>query len=241
MYIHSSYKFINLNQSTSYYKKLLKEVSNINLRRSNKFDILAVYGAVKCMKEKEYSLDTNIYLSSQYGVVSGVLKVLPSIDCEEPMIMPFDFLNMNGNNAGFNISKALNTQGENILFNSNNFSFEHALKYTLNKAIHNNDFEAIVGIVDESLSNIPPNNTPDISSWIYLSYKKDNAIAKIEDMQEFTSTKELTTYFNNFPSYKVIYTQCVNLIEELKRKSNFILVSKNTENNVFMIRINLNL
>ena len=42
MYIHSKYKFTHKNESTQYYKKLLKEISSINMRRSNKFNILRI-------------------------------------------------------------------------------------------------------------------------------------------------------------------------------------------------------
>jgi len=258
MYIHSTYKFINKNENASYYKKLLKEVSSINLRRSNKFDIISVYGACKCLENiNNYSKDLNIYIASKHGVISGVLKILESFEASDNIIMPFDFLNMNGNNAGFNISQALNTNGESMLINTNDFPFEQSIKYAFSKSKNNHLFEAIVGGVDESLSNIPnyqeylinkSDTSYDGSSWLYLNNNRQNAIAKIEEIIEFISQKELNNYLKNNLNFEVIYSTSIaeltyatqnssNLIDTLNSKQKFIYITKYNDSHYFIIKI----
>ena len=255
MYIHSTFQFANKNETASYYKKLLKEINTINLRRSNKFDVLAVYGACNCMLNQNYEEILNIYLASEYGVISGILKVLSTLDNKDNIIMPFDFLNTNGNNAGFNISSALKTKGESILINSNNFSFEQSLKYAYFKANRQNNFETIIGAIDESLDQIEninnildtkTNNTKDSVSFIYCNNNKENAIAEIKDIKEFSSKYSLNEYINHHKDYNIIIykennlspsTQTASdLINNLKLNSNFILV-KYTKVSNFIIKV----
>jgi len=255
VYIHSTFQFVNKNETASYYKKLLKEINPINLRRSNKFDVLAVYGACNCMINQNYEETLNIYLASEYGVISGILKVLPTLDNKDNIIMPFDFLNTNGNNAGFNISSALKSKGESILINSNNFSFEQSLKYAYFKANSQNNFETIIGAIDESLEHIEninnildtkTTNTKDSVSFIYCNNNKENAIAEIKDIKEFSSKNSLNDYINHHKDYNIIIykennlspsTQTASdLINNLKLNSNFILV-KYTKVSNFIIKV----
>jgi hypothetical protein len=242
MYIHSTFQFTNKNENASYYKKLLKEVNPINLRRSNKFDVLAVWGACNCVIKQNYKETLNIYLASEYGVISGILKVLPTLDNKDNIIMPFDFLNTNGNNAGFNISSALKTKGESILINSNNFSFEQALKYAFIKSNIKNNFELLVGHTDESLDDTDyiKINTPDISNFIYCTNNEINAIAKIIDIIELNN-EEVSNYLDLNNDYNII--KCLNadissslIIENIKKEENFILLNK-TKSSTFIIKI----
>ncbi len=205
MYIHSTYKFLHQNENGQFYKKLLKEISTINLRRANKFNVLSVYGALKCISGINYK-NPNIYIGTEYGVISGVLKVIESLNDEHQIVMPFDFLNINGNNAGFNISEAINTTGESFLTTSNNFSFEKTLQFAFHKSSINNNFEALIGGVDESLECIENykeyvinNNLKsyDGSCWLYCSKIKENAIAKVEAIEEFISISYLNNYLEN--------------------------------------------
>ena len=255
MYIHSSFKFINSNEPALYYKKLVKQISSINLRRSSKFDVLGVYGACNCIDNIKYNKDLNIYLGSEYGVVSGITKVLPTLNNSDSIVMPFDFLNTNGNNAGFSISSALNTIGESMLINSNAFSFEHTLKFAYTKSLENHNFEALIGAIDESLddiddfnsiTNINSKNTNDSSCFIYCNNIKQNAIAKIQEIEEFSSKLQLDEYLNKNNDYKIINhiqndlsfasQTAVDLINSLKKEIKFILV-KQTNISIFIIKI----
>ena len=230
MYIHSTYQFLHKNETASFYKKLLKEISSINLRRSSKFNILSVYGAVNCLNNINYSSNTSIYIATQYGVISGVQKVVNSLNDQHQIVMPFDFLNVNANNAGFNIAKALNIDNENYLLTSNDFSFEKTLQTAFNKSKHNNKFEAIIGGVDESLTDIDNyqsyvtlNNIPsfDGSCWLYCSKIKENSIAKIDSVLEFKNKEEIENYIKNNNFDKIEY----NYIEKIDKNPNYQISS----------------
>ena len=90
MYIHHTYSINNKNENIKVYKSFLKEISKINLRRSSKFNILAVLGALQCMKEKNYSNNMGIYVASEYGSITSVKTVLGQVS-QDSIVMPFDF------------------------------------------------------------------------------------------------------------------------------------------------------
>ncbi len=91
MYIHKTYTLNNENQSIKTYKSALKEISKINLRRSSKFNILAVLGALQCMDNKNFSDNMGgIYVASEYGSITSVKTVLEQVS-QNSIVMPFDF------------------------------------------------------------------------------------------------------------------------------------------------------
>jgi len=201
MYIHSTFKQIEEIKSVSHYKKQLKTLSKINLRRSSKFNIIAVYGALKCLDDISYDENLSIYMASEYGCTQDMLKVLTQVNTKDDMVMPFDFLNVNTNNVGFFISEALNTTGKNINITSQDLSFEKAFELAYYDLLFKECREALIGGVDESLDDIIDNNklihnlenkkTKDGTSWIFISSQKTNAIAKIKKLEIYKNIEEL--------------------------------------------------
>ncbi len=225
MYIHSSFKFINQQEPIKYYKGLLKEISKVNTRRTNKFTVLSLYGALNCIDGIKYGLKTNTFIASQYGVISGVLKVAESLNDEHQIVMPFDFLNINGNNAGFIISETLNISNQNHLITSNELSFEKTVQLAFHKSKDDIEFEALIGGVDESVKNIPNYKdyiihneleSCDGSCWIYCSNKKENSIAKIDEVKEFNSKKDLDSYISNNTFSKIEYNHIYKTTEDIE-------------------------
>jgi hypothetical protein len=257
MYIHSTYKFQHANETAQYYKKLLKNISNLNLRRSNKFNVLSVYGALNCMKGIIPKKNINIYIGTEYGVVSGVQKVVKSLTETQSMVMPFDFLNINGNNAGFNISKALETQGESMLITASDFSFEQTLKLAFFKSQQELEFEALIGGVDESLEEIENFKeyishkieiSYDKSCWLYCSNSSENALAKIESIKDFCNEEELIAYLEKKTSYSSVKEKYFNgiqnisnLIDLLKEDKNITYISYDRNNRYILIEIKASL
>jgi hypothetical protein len=192
MYIHKTFHNTPENQNISYYKKELKALSSINLRRSSKFNILAVIGALKCMENCTFSTNMSIYVASEYGSISSVKKVLEQVSRNE-LVMPFDFLNINTNNVSFYVSQALESTGKNMVVTSEYFSFEKALELAMFELETKEVEDVLIGRVDESLQDIhdfnqyltpyTQTNSYDISSWIYLNNKSQNALAQIEYIQ----------------------------------------------------------
>ena len=203
MYIHATYSFMHSNQTAGFYKKKVKEITSTSMRRASKFNLLSLYGACKCMEERVVPSDTSIYIASEFAVVSGVQKVMESLNEEPVIVMPFDFLNMNGNNAGFTISKILDTKGENILMTASDLTFELTLKQAFYKSEQNKGFSALIGGVDESIADIDQYQTYiidqkqipyDGSCWLHCNNDADDAIAKIISVQNFVDKQCLDRY-----------------------------------------------
>lgn len=201
MYIHSTYKIINSNKSVKEYRKELKEISKINLRRSSKFNILAVLGALRATKDINLGQNLGIYIASEYGPINDVYKLMQTINEENNIVMPFDFLNVNSNNVSFYVSQALNAKGKNMLLTSQYLSFEKSLQLAQFELEIDEISDILIGAVDESLDevkdyekyvNFANNQTSkDGSCWLYLNNDSSNSLGEITNIQEFSSSEEL--------------------------------------------------
>lgn len=213
MYIKSIFKQVNEKQSAKEYRDQLKNMCKLNLRRNSKFNIMAIYGALNCLKDIEYKDNLSIYIASEYGCVEDLLKVLEQINSEDSMLMPFDFLNVNTNNTGFLVAQALNTFGNNVNITSEDFSFEKAFELAYFEFNTKEIKDILIGGVDESVEDISNHNSiihnlensisKDGSSWIYINDKKENSIGKIKSFEFFTNINELNNYIKTV-DYKII-------------------------------------
>jgi len=204
MYINTTFHAAFQNKTTKEYKQLLKEVTQKQFRRVSKFNIMAIYGALRALENKQYDTNINIYTASEYGCIEDMNTVLMQVSKTDEIVMPFDFLNINGNNVGFLISEALNTLGNNFYITAEDVSFEKAFELAYFDISIDKTNEALVGAVDESLDYIQDINsliknpehqkTYDGTTWFQLSKESKNALAKIESLETFTNLEEL----NNF-------------------------------------------
>ncbi len=202
MYIKYFFKHETPSKSEKDYKALLKEITTLDVRKISKLNLLAIYGAIKTLKDKEHKKDLSLYAASNFACIQETYKILQELKSQNP-VMPFDFLNINTNNMGFYISKALNTMGNNYTISSDYLSFEKTL-YTIFLEYKNRvNSSFLVGEVDSSLENLPylgdlstfeNNISNDISSWIYFDDISNNSIAKLEFVKYFYSIDDL----NNF-------------------------------------------
>ena len=242
MYIKSMFKQINENQPAKFYRDQIKNISNMNLRRNSKFNIMSIYAALKTLENISYEKNLTIYLASEYGCMEDLVKVLEQINDENSMLMPFDFLNVNTNNTGFLIAQALNTIGNNINITSEDLSFEKAFElayfdYQIKKVD-----EILIGGVDESVNAISNHNSiihnlenaisKDGSVWLYLNDKKDDSIAKIESFEFFPTLEELNIAIENLDYQLVGLNQFAKKYQnELKIKED--LIYKNSNDNFY--------
>jgi len=233
MYIKTIYKQVNENKSAKDYRKDLKEISSLNLRRNSKFNVMAVYGAIKTLNDVKYKDTLSTYLSSEYGCIEDLLKVLNQINSDDSMIMPFDFLNVNTNNTGFLISQALKTVGNNINITCEDLSFEKAFELAYFDFHFKKVDEVLIGGVDESLNNVPSSNfvinnlenlvSKDGSSWIYINEDKTDSLAKVKYFDFFTDLNKLNSYLKTI-DYKIVGLNqfAKKYVSELKINKNLI-------------------
>lgn len=236
MYIHSIASIFNSNKPIKEYRDELKQLSNINLRRSSKFNILAVYGALLCTKDILLEDNIGIYVATESGPICDVDKVLTIVNEPDNIIMPFDFLNINTNNVSFYVSKAINANGKNMVITSKNVSFEKALQLSKFDLEINEVSNVLVGAVDESLINIKDykkyipaffnKESKDGSFWLYANNNPINALAKIENIYEYSNFLELQENLN-LQEYIISLNEYAFMDEFLKKflKNNKLISS----------------
>jgi len=215
MFIHKKYLINNVNKDTKEYKSSLKKICQLNLRRASKFNILAILGALECLKNNQLSGNTGIYVCSEYSAIMSVRKVLEDVSSNN-MIMPFDFLNINSNNVSFYVAQALQSHGKNMLLNSDELSFEKGLEVALFDLEINEIEDVLIGLVDESLSNIKdyykyisntistPSN--DNSGWLYINQIKEKSLAQIEFIYSFNNLEQMQEIIEKV-TFDVLYTK----------------------------------
>lgn len=235
MYLHATSHVLNPLLDIKAYRTLLKPLSSINLRRSSKFNILAVYGALLCMNEVKTSQQFGIYVATEYGPIMDVHNVLNTVNMDNFIIMPFDFLNINSNNVSFYVSKALDAVGKNMVLTSEEVSFEKALQLALFDLETKDVQDVLIGAVDESLEEIPEyskytsnvlkQQSFDGSFWLYGNENKENALAQILCIKEYENTEALLQRLP-LENSTISCNQFAACNEALKKAAKTVLIPK---------------
>ena len=240
MYIHQTYQLFEPNESIATYKQKLATLCKINLRRANKFNLLAVFGALSCVQNQPLSPNLGIYLATEHGPVESLTNVLEQVTKEDGVVMPFDFLGIN-TNASFYIAQALNASGKNMVLTSNHLSFEKALQLAYFDLMHHEVDDVLVGKVDASLCFIEPKHRPkgdknnhDESCWLYANRNAENAIAKIEKIEEFASFEAMKEVYGEQMPTAVSHTF---ITQDAIRESCLLHVAKDDDGKCIVIEI----
>lgn len=198
MYIKSFFKYQNECLDEKEYKKLLKPLTSMDLRRISKFNLLSLYGSLNCLKNIKFSKSCSIYIATNSGCIDETFKVLDELKKINP-VMPFDFLNINTNNTGFYISKALNLDALSYTISSNELSLERALELAFNDYKNGIQKNFLIGYCESSSKNIPNQtlDTLDYSSWICFDNIKENSISKIKSIKYFSNLDEINFYLKD--------------------------------------------
>ncbi len=200
MYIKYFFKHETPSKSEKDYKVLLKEITSLDVRKISKLNLLAIYGAIKTLKDKEYKKDLTLYAASNFACIQETYKILQELKSQNP-VMPFDFLNINTNNMGFYIQKALGSSGDSYGIASGFLSFERALFMAFLEYKNGIKKEFLVGEIDSALQNLPNlerfknidnNINNDISNWFYLSSNPSKT--KISQVHFFKTLDELNLF-----------------------------------------------
>ncbi|PIE74249.1 MAG: hypothetical protein CSA19_00705 [Deltaproteobacteria bacterium] len=165
-----TYQLTEGNRDVSFYKQKLRELSSISIRRSSKFNLLTLYGALQCMQGVSFSKRLGIYVMTQYGPVASFIDVFEK-QRNGQKLSPFDFLNININNAAFYVSRALDVEGKNMVVITKDNHLNRGIdlaKLDMQLGIID---DALVGLVDEAVERAE-GTFPDISHWVYFSHKE---------------------------------------------------------------------
>ena len=129
-------------------KQLLKDESGKSFRRIDRFIQLALIGVSRCVKSKQLSAQTSVYLTSGQGDLDITIDVLEQIYKNGEPPKPLSFINTVSNAACFNIASHLSLQGKSSFVTGHYFSFERCLELAYLDYLTGKAQSTLVGSVD---------------------------------------------------------------------------------------------
>ncbi|MBE0495283.1 MAG: hypothetical protein IBX45_02610 [Campylobacterales bacterium] len=190
MFFHACYELLDQTLSTQAYKQEVAKLTPLGMRRANRFNLLAVYGALCCNARFGVSKNTHVFVATEYGPVGSLMRVLGQM--QKGYLAPFDFLGLN-TNASFYVAKALGVQGRHAMVTSHDISLEKALHLAYVDMRAGEAEAVLVGLVDETLAEVPAfercitnvaEGCVDKSMWFYASTQPQGAKAEVVMVRE---------------------------------------------------------
>ena len=173
----------------------LKAVCERPPRRLNRFIQLALIGAHRCAARIEGVSDgvCDVYLGSGQGNVADTINLLRDIHGSRQAPMPFGFINVSSNMAGFYIAQSLGLKGANMAVSRQDCSFEACLELAAAEAERRPS--SLVGAVDECAWPLAQHrrrlgvgaDTPlgEGSHWLWIDQRCAAPVAEIAWVRRF--------------------------------------------------------
>jgi len=194
LYIHSASAFIGeANADINLLKEELRRYARENFRRVNRFILLALLGARKCIHGQVLDADTAIYLTTEHGNLGDTAAVLDEIYGAHSLPKPFSFINTMSNTAAFYIAQNLSARGRNITVSSQRLSFERGIDLLTVDFAAGVERSALIGGVDmASLSGAGGEDRDsrgwrmvDGSGWFYIRPEREDACGVFRGNRSF--------------------------------------------------------
>ncbi len=197
-------------------KTQIKLLCGRSFRRTNHFVDLAILGANRCVArtQKMPSSQCGVFVATGQGNVSDGIAIDQQIFVDQEMPMPFQFINVSNNLAGFYVAQSLDLNSANITISRRDYPFEAALEMASLDVQLSNLETCLVGGLDEC--SLPlnqhcqrmslPVGTPlsEGSSWLHIGNNAQNAIANYQLFSPLASYEELIDTLNK----TTIHPQC---------------------------------
>ena len=194
LYIHSASAFFGpADSSAEALKEELRKYARESFRRVNRFILLALIGARKCVHGHTVATETGVYLTTEHGNLGETAGVLDEIYAGRSLPKPFSFINTMSNTAAFYLAQNLGTRGRNITVSSQCLSFERGLELAAADFAAGAEQSALIGGVD-----LAPLDRADAaaragvglrrldgSGWFYLLPGRDGACGAFGENRSF--------------------------------------------------------
>jgi hypothetical protein len=209
IYIHSAATFIGeANEGLDSLKEELRRYTRENFRRVNRFILITLLGACKCIHQHSLEPDSAVYLTTEHGNLGETAAVLDEIYAARSLPKPYGFINTMSSTAAFYLAQNLGIRGRNITISSQDFSFERGLDLLTVDFSGGIEESALIGGVDEAslLESVQRGNNHrnwrlvEGSGWFYVKPSREGACGA------FTENRS----FNDSPS-------CIKWIRERER------------------------
>jgi len=191
-------------------KPHIKALCGRSFRRTNHYVDLGILGANRCaaLSKQKVSPNCGVFIATGQGNVSDGISIDKQIFVEKEMPMPFQFINVSNNLAGFYVAQSLNLHSANITVSRRDFPFEVALEMaSLDLQLSHLETCLVAGLDECSLPLNQhcqrmslPIGTPlsEGSSWLHIGRSAKNAIAKYHLLSPLASYAELLSSLSRF-------------------------------------------
>ena len=179
----------------------LKDETGQSFRRINRYNELALLGALRCRKHAGViAEDTALYLACDSPMLADSVKILQGIEIERRPPSPFEFMNISGNMAGYYIANQLGLSGPQLALHRNHAGLEAVLELLMLQSAQHR--RALIGYVEEGVWPLPeqrlrhgfPTNAPlsECSHWYYFDQDcaAPSAVIEITDHMLPTSATQ---------------------------------------------------
>ena len=206
MYIHSHSRFVGPPaDDVQRYKEDVSRYTQLHFRRANRFVLLAMAGACRCVQGRSVRKDTAVYLTTENGNLGDTEVVLDQIFHKRQFPLPYNFINTMSNTASFYVAQSLQLESLNITFSSKQFSFERGLELLRCDLLAGAAVEGLIGGVDEACFSqaqfeakyqLPSGSYARVegSCWLLVSQNPDSAVGEIKAIESFSEMKELLSW-----------------------------------------------
>jgi hypothetical protein len=194
MYIHSASAFIGeANAEVNTLKEEIRLHTRETFRRGNRFILLSLLGAFRCVHRHTLEPNTAVYLTTEHGSLGDTVTVLDEIYAARSLPKPYGFINTMSNTAAFYLAQNLGIRGRNITVSSQCVSFERGLELARVDLAGGAEKNALIGGVDEA--SFPDSvggdrnhrlwRRVDGSGWFYVKSEREGACGAFRENRSF--------------------------------------------------------
>lgn len=181
-------------------------------RRSSRFDQLALLGALLTMPDHSENLpdDSPLYLATGQGNVADTAQILEGLYRRHEAPMPFGFINVSSNLAGFHVASALGLHGPNLTLSRRRFAFGATLELALADASGGRLRQGLIGGVDACCWPLEAHRQRlgldmgaplgEGSHWLIVDQEATQPLAVIEEVRNFPNCEAALSHVRTLPA-----------------------------------------
>jgi hypothetical protein len=231
MYIHSYGSIVGPPvDDVKKYKQEVARYTELQFRRANRFVLLSLAGAGRCVHGRQVKKETAVYLTTENGNLGDTETVLDQIFHHHQFPMPYNFINTMSNTASFYIAQSLNLLGRNLTFSSKQLSFERGLELLLGDLRSGAAEDALIGGVDEACASkdqfeakfkrpIECFTMVEGSSWLLLKAEAENALGRIRSIETFKDLSQAAGRLERVPPSPRVIRSYGILVDDREREA----------------------
>lgn len=196
-----------VNETSLELKKELERTSGQKFRRVNHFVLLALAGVFRLPNLSQIDPMCSLYVGTANGCVRDTLNMLEQMYRDTLLPMPFTFMGISTNMAGFHIAQNLGLTGTNLTVSNLNDPFGQALALACMDIEMGKTNSALVGCIDEGV--FPLNEFKRVTQkksdaplleggcWLKLSFACSNPLAVIIARESFKTQEAVDGYLKS--------------------------------------------